>query len=41
MDHTAITLAKEWHMPIKVVNLYKKGAIMRAISGEKEGTTID
>ncbi len=41
MDHTAITLAKEGNMPIKVVNLYKKGAILRAIKWEKEGTTID
>lgn len=40
MDHTAITLAKEWNMMIKVVNLYKKGAMLRAIKGEKEGTTI-
>lgn len=41
MDHTAITLAKEWEMTLKVVNLYKKWAIARAIEGKKEGTTID
>jgi len=41
MDHTAITLAKEGSMPLKVVNLYKKGAMMRAINQEKEGTTIE
>ncbi len=40
MDHTAITLAKEGNMPLKVVNLYKKGAMMRAINGEREGTVI-
>lgn len=40
MDHTGITLAKEWNMPLKVVNLYKKWAILRAILGEKEWTTI-
>lgn len=40
MDHTAITLAKDGNMPIKVVNLYKKWAMLRAINGEKEGTTI-
>lgn len=40
MDHTAITLAKEGSMPLRVVNLYKKGAMMRAINGENEGTTI-
>jgi uridylate kinase len=40
MDHTAITLAKEGEMVLKVVNLHKKWAIMRAIEGKKEGTTI-
>lgn len=40
MDHTAITLAKEGNMVLKVVNLYKKGAMIRAINGENEGTTI-
>jgi len=41
MDHTAITLAKEGNMVLKVVNLYKDGAILRAIEGKKEGTTIE
>lgn len=40
MDHTAITLAKEWNLTVKVVNLYKKWAILRAINWEDEGTTI-
>jgi uridylate kinase len=40
MDHTAITLAKEWNLTLKVVNLYKKGAILKAIRWEDEGTTI-
>ena len=40
MDHTGITLAKDGNMPLKVVNLYKKWAIMRAINWEKEWTTI-
>ena len=40
MDHTAITLAKDGDMVLKVVNLYKKWAILKAIHGEKEGTTI-
>jgi uridylate kinase len=40
MDHTGITLAKEWNMPLKVVNLYKKWAILRAIQWKKEWTTI-
>jgi len=40
MDHTAITLAKEGNLTLKVVNLYKKWAILRAILWEEEGTTI-
>ena len=40
MDHTAITLAKEGNLEMKVVNLYKKWAMLRACMGEKEGTTI-
>lgn len=40
MDHTGITLAKDGNMPLKVVNLYKKWAILRAINWEKEWTTI-
>lgn len=40
MDHTGITLAKDGNMPLKVVNLYKKWAILRAIRWEKEWTTI-
>lgn len=40
MDHTGITLAKDGNMLLKVVNLYKKWAILRAINWEKEWTTI-
>lgn len=40
MDHTAITLAKEWNLTLKVVNLYKKWAILRAIMWKDEWTTI-
>jgi len=40
MDHTAITLAKDWNLTVKVVNLYKSWAILRAIRWEEEGTTI-
>lgn len=40
MDHTAISLAKESNQVIKVVNLSKKGAILKAILWEKEGSTI-
>lgn len=40
MDQTAIALAKDGNLMLKVVNLYKDGAIFRAIMWEKEGTTI-
>ena len=40
MDHTAITLAKDGELVLKVVNLYKPGSILDAIQGKDEGTTI-
>jgi uridylate kinase len=40
MDHTAITLAKEWNLTLKVVNLYKQWAILKAIESNEEWTTI-
>ncbi len=40
MDHTAITLAKEGNLEMRVVNLYKNWAMLRACLWEEEGTTI-
>ncbi len=40
MDQTAIALAKDGNLMLKVVNLYKEWAILRAILGDGEGTTI-
>lgn len=40
MDQTGIALARESKLQLKVVNLYKTGAMMRAALGEDEGTTI-
>lgn len=40
MDSTAIALAKNNDLILKVVNLYKKWAILKAILWEDEGTTI-
>lgn len=40
MDFTAISLAKENNLTLKVVSLTLPWAIQRAIHGEKEGTTI-
>ena len=41
MDQTAVSLAKENKQVLKVVNLSKKGAILRAIKWEKEWTVIN
>ncbi|QFR38666.1 UMP kinase [Candidatus Gracilibacteria bacterium 28_42_T64] len=40
MDYTAIALAKENSLKLRVVSLYHEGAIMRAILGKDEGTLI-
>lgn len=40
MDTTAFSLCMENHLPIRVFNLYKKGNIRRAVSGEAVGTLI-
>ncbi len=40
MDTTAIVLCRDNHMPIKVYNMNKKGALMRVVMGENEGTLV-
>ena len=40
MDYTSIALAKENNLTLKVVSLFEEWAVLRAISGEEEGTTI-
>ena len=40
MDMTAIALAKENNLILKVVNLFKEWAILKAIQWKDEGTTI-
>lgn len=40
MDSTAISLCMDNHLPILVLNLWERGSLMRAISGEKVGTII-
>lgn len=40
MDATAFALAKENEMPIFVFNAFEKGAILRAVRGEQEGTWV-
>ncbi len=40
MDLTAFSLAQENRLPIKVFNLNKAGNILRAITGDDEGTIV-
>ena len=40
MDATAFALCREQHLPIKVFNMTKHGALKRVILGEKEGTLV-
>jgi uridylate kinase len=40
MDGTAIALCKENNIPIVVFNLFEHGNIIRAVKGEKVGTTV-
>jgi len=40
MDQTAITLCKENHLPLIVLNINRPGAIAAAIRGERVGTLV-
>jgi uridylate kinase len=40
MDQTAITLCKENQLPLIVLNIYRHGAVARAIRGDGEGTMV-
>ncbi len=40
MDHAAISLCRDNHIPIIVLNIFKKGNIAKAISGDPVGTLI-
>ena len=40
MDATAIALCRDQSMPVRVFNMGKKGALMRIIQGEDEGTLV-
>ncbi len=40
MDQTAITLCKENHMPLIVLNIHRPGAIASAVRGERVGTLV-
>jgi uridylate kinase len=40
MDLTAICLTRDHHMPIRVFNMNKPGALINVIVGSNEGTLI-
>jgi uridylate kinase len=40
MDQTAITLCRENHLPIIVLNIHRPGAIAAAVQGERVGTLV-
>ena len=40
MDTTAVVLCRENNMPLRVLNMMEKGALMRAATGEDEGTLV-
>ena len=40
MDATAIVLCREHRMPLRVIDMNKKGALKRAAMGEDEGTLV-
>lgn len=40
MDHSAISLCRDNKIPIIVLNIFEKGDIAKALSGEKVGTKI-
>jgi uridylate kinase len=40
MDTTAVVLCRENNMPLRVLDMMKKGALMRAAQGQDEGTLV-
>ena len=40
MDTTAIVLCRDNHIPLRVFNMNKKGALMNVVMGENEGTLV-
>jgi uridylate kinase len=40
MDHAAISLCRDNHIPIIVLNIFEEGNLAKAVCGEKVGTII-
>ena len=41
MDATAVVLCRDNRMPLRVLDMSKAGAMLRAVMGENEGTLVD
>jgi len=41
MDATALVLCRDHHMPLRVMNVFEPGAIMRLVMGEEIGSLIE
>ena len=41
MDATAIVLCRDYKMPLRILNINKPGALMRAVRGADEGTLVE
>jgi uridylate kinase len=41
MDATAVVLCRDNRMPLRVLDMTRKGAMLRAVMGENEGTLVD
>jgi uridylate kinase len=40
MDQTAVTLCKENNLPLIVLNIHRRGSVIRAVRGERVGTLV-
>ena len=41
MDTTAIVMCRDNHMPLRVINIFREGELMRLVTGESVGTLIE
>jgi uridylate kinase len=40
MDATALTLCRDQNLPVTVFSIFKKGALLRVVAGQDEGTLV-
>lgn len=41
MDATAIVLCRDYNMPLRILDINRPGALMRAVMGQDEGTLVE